>query len=939
MKNTQIKLFAGAAVMLVLAAACAKVAENDWAEAGEIRFSASAQAPEVEFPATKTAYGAPSGSTKILTWAAEDQISIYAPNEFNYYAGEATIPAISYKITDQTLDGTTSTATGVTAVTPNTALQWGSATGAGSHKFYGRYPDPTWKTGANTPYASELFKNQELKSAYFTCYLPAMQPFSRTDFVCAPTMQYLYMTAYAAVERNATVALNFKPAVSAFHIKFKNQYVGEDFIVKSVELVSESKYLTGSYSMDIAAGAITSTSLVSGSDADKRAGVDFGAGLTLTKDTYLDVTIFTRPVEFNDLSIVITTTNGDVQKLELKATAGGSFLTFPAGKYFEIDLDGKDIPDPFVYTLDIAGGDVVAATGANAGTFANPYTLEIDCWDVASKSTTFSLVSTKEKLGLKSGTPWKVEYYNSSSKTWQNSSPVYGFTVSATSKAGSTSGETVTVTMPRAVTTSDLGTTNISTFNFSSTNGGASEGSPRDLSYYDGVADEVLATQETANCYIIRGAGWYSFPLVYGNGIKNGAPNTPAYHLASAGSGQLQDFVKGDGTAIYKAGDHDHLNDVKITGASTVDLLWQDCTDDIITNIQLVNLDPAPDEIKDIVVFQVQNPKPCNAVIQVKDTEGIVLWSWHIWLVPDELNLEKVNVTNHYDRTFGMLSANLGQFPITSFSLTGYLEQVVYVRFTTTGDDSKAQSLVLQVTRPQHITSRTLSRYVLSPLYQWGRKDPMLTIGQNGSERSKTGDNTAGQAYKGTLSNPPSENTQSATSNIKFAIQNPGVFYKKYDAGIYAWFSNGSYYNLWDAAHTSTMPSEDYATAIKSVYDPCPRGYKVARKYDFTGFTTTGNQVTNDVSKMNTIGSFSNGWTFKKNSSDTDEGIFFPACGYRDSNDGAFGSINYVFCYTSSMHSTTSRTSLLGCGSNYINPLDWGFFRADAMTVRPVEDN
>lgn len=36
-------------------------------------------------------------------------------------------------------------------------------------------------------------------------------------------------------------------------------------------------------------------------------------------------------------------------------------------------------------------------------------------------------------------------------------------------------------------------------------------------------------SQNTANCYVVKEAGTYKFPCVYGNAIKNGATNATAY--------------------------------------------------------------------------------------------------------------------------------------------------------------------------------------------------------------------------------------------------------------------------------------------------------------------------------------------------------------------------------------------------------------------------
>ena len=51
-----------------------------------------------------------------------------------------------------------------------------------------------------------------------------------------------------------------------------------------------------------------------------------------------------------------------------------------------------------------------------------------------------------------------------------------------------------------------------------------------------GVKDLSLdenGRQSTANCYVITAPGTYSFPLVYGNAIKNGVKNESAYKVTN----------------------------------------------------------------------------------------------------------------------------------------------------------------------------------------------------------------------------------------------------------------------------------------------------------------------------------------------------------------------------------------------------------------------
>ena len=116
--------------------------------------------------------------------------------------------------------------------------------------------------------------------------------------------------------------------------------------------------------------------------------------------------------------------------------------------------------------------------------------------------------------------------------------------------------------------------------------------------------------------------------------------------------------------------------------------------------------------------------------------------------------------------------------------------------------------------------------------------------------------------------------TQPATT-IPNSIKNPQNFYLQDGETYYNWCIGGSKYNLWDASSTTTGASDK--VTIKSIYDPCPVGFKVPGGRCFTGFTTTGSN-TSTANQFNVIGSFANGWIFKKNDLDS-IGTFFPAAG------------------------------------------------------------
>ena len=158
------------------------------------------------------------------------------------------------------------------------------------------------------------------------------------------------------------------------------------------------------------------------------------------------------------------------------------------------------------------------------------------------------------------------------------------------------------------------------------------------------------------------------------------------------------------------------------------------------------------------VIFKTNEKyKEGNALIGVVNSDGEILWSWHLWL-SDEPKEEV------YKNSAGiMLDRNLGA---TSTSAT--------------------------------------SAECLGLLYQWGRKDPFI------NSSSLSGRTIA----KSTISWPASENSSSKTGTIEYSIANPTTFID----------SNHSMscYDDWMYKKDNTLWTED-----KTIYDPCPPGYKV----------------------------------------------------------------------------------------------------------------
>lgn len=146
------------------------------------------------------------------------------------------------------------------------------------------------------------------------------------------------------------------------------------------------------------------------------------------------------------------------------------------------------------------------------------------------------------------------------------------------------------------------------------------------------------------------------------------------------------------------------------------------------------------------------------------------------------------------------------------------------------------------------------------------------------------------------------------------------------------WFNN-----FWNAAETASgSNSYNQASIVKTIYDPCPPGWVKPVPRTWTGFTTTGNNST-DSSVWNIVGSFTNGFFFKRNSSDG-TGVWYPTSGYRDPTSGALSSVTSHGYYWSASPSSTrpySRSMRFYSGGVYPQH---GSRLADGFSVRPARE-
>ena len=392
-----------------------------------------------------------------------------------------------------------------------------------------------------------------------------------------------------------------------------------------------------------------------------------------------------------------------------------------------------------------------------------------------------------------------------------------------------------------------------------------------DLSLYDVEGNSI--NRSTANCYVVRAPGTYKFPVVYGNGIKNGVetdegykskvdPDTigtftyPTYSVYKANGDlwytneehnqvtpetkkkyTLFNFPNSYGDAITSSWIHKNSHAGSPLTPTTAELVWTDAKNLIRT--ENVGLTQSGDEY--YVNFEIKKDDIVegNALIQVKGADNTVLWSWHIWVTnADFSQTTTITATSRssvltpptVDKDYTFMSVPLGCIDEVEAPYT-YEAREVMIRVKQSESEKVA---VVRLRQPEQVIN---DRIIYVTNYQWGRKDPFPYKDVDGLVKQTQG--AVGER-----------------ATICDAIQHPNTFYVNSSSGnISSWYrSNGEdidnttqgaegIFNLWDINMVFTGYHVEYyhlpyalQYVSKSIYDPCPVGYHVADSWAFTGF-------------------------------------------------------------------------------------------------------
>ena len=429
---------------------------------------------------------------------------------------------------------------------------------------------------------------------------------------------------------------------------------------------------------------------------------------------------------------------------------------------------------------------------------------------------------------------------------------------------------------------------------------------PYDLSTKGGSVN-----RSTANSYVISAPGHYRIPLVYGNAIENGSTNANAYtsHAAAGNSNVLYNFKDHNNQNITDPW-IEKTNGAANNGVDGAEVVWADAA----------NLVHSPSIVHDggegFLDFTVSasDIQSGNAVVAVKKG-GTTVWSWHLWFAPKDA-LDKIPVTNYQGKVYNFTKETLGWKPTQWSGSTYDKARTVKVKVVQTiKNGGVAQETVINITQnPGNVKKGATT------LYQFGRKDAFPGVDAS--------DLAANSHF-----------TQNAGDNMSImnGIQHPDNFYI-WGSSWYSTPPTGySYYNLWSAENMTTGFNDN--SVVKTVYDPCPVGFKMPASNAFTGFTANGqNGGTMNVDGTSDWQTYQNnfGHNFWTSSSKTAT-INFPASGYRFSRDGSLYSVGHDGYYWSAVPYATNGGCHLYFLSGYVSPL-YDYFRTYGFAARPVSE-
>lgn len=325
-----------------------------------------------------------------------------------------------------------------------------------------------------------------------------------------------------------------------------------------------------------------------------------------------------------------------------------------------------------------------------------------------------------------------------------------------------------------------------------------------------------LSEVQTANSYVVSKSGFYKF------------------RATTRGNGVTGLYVVSNGTLAYRS--FDATMGAGISGIDKIDLLWWQGDLSADSNYKtFANGNPSSDKVAakcPVVILDngkledgfatfyvtVDETTYGNVGLAAYDANGEILWSWHIWIQP-EVKVVRLGDYTVMDRNLGATYAPANE---------NYESDNFYAN--------------------------------LGLYYQWGRKDPFFP--PKGKDNT---DNSTDVWFKkeNGVWKKQTQNSVSTKNLIPQSVKHPLEFYK---SGNSLWQTSfltldAEPNDLWGYVGSAGTPGESFA---KTMYDPCPPGYRVMQHdvFQSANICSSDNQNNYIISGSNYN---SNGIYFKDN--------------------------------------------------------------------------
>jgi hypothetical protein len=387
------------------------------------------------------------------------------------------------------------------------------------------------------------------------------------------------------------------------------------------------------------------------------------------------------------------------------------------------------------------------------------------------------------------------------------------------------------------------------------------------MGHKDEIIDYTQPEYEDANCYMLhpkeKGNRIYLIPVSRINAYWNGT---------AAGYGKSSAPLT-SGKSWYAS------------------VLWSDMTE--ITTSTPIKVSGTFTGTRTNDYFKVTIPagtEPGNFVVAVKDASGTILWSWHLW------------VTNYDPDTW--LATKPSVAAKTSYDVTGGQVQ----SYGGTMWESESGALYRKVMMDRNLgsiadsysaaVSTAASETSLGQLYyQFGRKDPFPT--------SLDGTSTLKLTGLGTFPTPAAGGAVS----IATSVNNPTTFYIY--SGNWTSDANGTDY-LWND------PNVSVSSGAKSIYDPCPVGWRLPLFGTWSDFSTATFPW-----QPSPAGRVYNNST-----------VFYAVAGGRNSSSGGLNLVGTEGYYWSATPDSDTIGQNLRFSSSIVYPQSYSSYRAAGFPVR-----